>query len=64
MSVSINFGKETIEFQAGITIEEALISVDKKPDTYLFVINGVPVPMKTPLEEGKNVRALTVASGG
>ena len=34
------------------------------PDAYLFLIDGKPVPMDTPIADGQTVKAMKVASGG
>ena len=46
------------------TIEDAVRSVGLRPDAYLYLIGGIPVPMDTVLSADSEVRALRVASGG
>lgn len=58
----INFGKECIEAKG--TIESAVISAGKNPDSFLFLINSKPVPMDLILQEDMIVEAIRVASGG
>jgi sulfur carrier protein len=64
MAAVILFGAERREFPPGKTIAEAVSSAGMYPDTLLFLINGVPVPMDTVMSEGMTVKALRVASGG
>ena len=64
MAPHIIIGKEKLDVDPGITIEDAMISIGKHPDAFLFLFNGKPVPMTTVLEDGMSVEALRVASGG
>ncbi|MDR0198476.1 MAG: MoaD/ThiS family protein [Methanomassiliicoccaceae archaeon] len=64
MAAGIVIGKETLSTNAGVTVEEAMLSAKRYPDAYLFFLNGRPIPMTTPLRDGDVVEALRVASGG
>ena len=46
------------------TIADAVRSLGLRPDSYLYLIDGAPVPMDTVLSADSEVRALRVASGG
>lgn len=52
--------KEPIE--CGETIEAGMRRLGMHPDSYLFVVDGRPVPMDTVPHE--DVKVLKVASGG
>ncbi len=62
--VGISIGGEERQAPAGITIGEAVGAMGLHPDAYVYLIDGIPVPMDTLLAEGKAVKALRVASGG
>ncbi|MCL2890502.1 MAG: hypothetical protein FWF40_01260 [Methanomassiliicoccaceae archaeon] len=64
MAARMIIGKEVLDITAGITIEDAMISLGKHPDAFLFLIDGKPVPMTTVLDNEMSVEALRVASGG
>jgi len=49
---------------SGVTIEEAVSKEGMHPDSYLYMINGKPVPMDTVLTDESEVKVLRVASGG
>ena len=46
------------------TIEDAVRSSGRIPDSYVYLIAGRPVPMDTVPPEDSEVRAMRVASGG
>jgi hypothetical protein len=52
------------DFDAEGTIESFVLSQKKNPDSYLFLIGSVPVPMDITPDNGTNVDAIRVASGG
>ncbi|MBO4348508.1 MAG: hypothetical protein J5812_02925 [Candidatus Methanomethylophilaceae archaeon] len=52
------------EIASDITIAEAATSCGIRPDAYIFLIGGKPVPMDTRVPEEGEVRAVRVASGG
>ena len=56
-------GKE-LAIKEGQTIEEAVLENGLHPDSYLYLIDGKPVPMDTVIEGDMKVRAMKVASGG
>jgi len=49
---------------SGETIEEAVSKEGMHPDSYLYMMDGKPVPMDTVLTEESEVKVLRVASGG
>jgi sulfur carrier protein len=49
---------------SGQTICDAVRKLGLAPDTFIFMIDGRPVPMDTPIEDGVSIRAIKVASGG
>jgi len=60
----IVFGKERISVDSGVTIEKAISSLGKFPDTFLYIFSGNPVPMTTVIEDGAEIEAVRIASGG
>ncbi|UAL08314.1 MAG: hypothetical protein KRP56_03465 [Candidatus Methanogranum gryphiswaldense] len=64
MVAVIRIGKEEKEVIQGMTIESAMVSMKMYPDSFLYLLNGVPIPMDTPIEDGMTIKALKVASGG
>ena len=61
---SIVLSGRILEATAGQTIEEAMRSNGFHPDSYLYMVDGKPVPMDTVISDTDNVRAIRVASGG
>lgn len=58
----INFGKESLKAEG--TIESAVLAAGKNPDSFLFLVDGKPVPMDSVLHDDIVVEAIRVASGG
>lgn len=56
-------GKDT-ELEIKGTIADALRSMDIPPNTFLFLVDGIPIPSDTPLREGMRIQTIKVASGG
>lgn len=56
-------GKDTI-LETNGTVADALRSMDIPPNTFLFLVDGVPIPSDTPLREGMRIQTIRVASGG
>ncbi len=56
-------GKDS-EVSDGHTIQQAVSGLGLHPDSYLYLVNGKPVPMDTVIEDGMVVKAMRVASGG
>lgn len=56
-------GKDTKVSIEG-TVAEALLSLDIRPNAFLFLIDGTPIPSDTPLTDGMRIQAVRVASGG
>jgi len=48
----------------GQTICDAVRSLGLAPDAFIFMADGRPVPMDTPIADGAVVKAVKVASGG
>lgn len=59
----IVFGNERMVVPDDMTIEDAVISLGKHPDAFLYLCDGRPVPM-TVVIDGMKIEALRVASGG
>ncbi len=53
-----------MEVKASGTVADALRSLNIRPNAYLYLIKGVPVPSDTVLKEGMEITAMRVASGG
>lgn len=64
MACRITVSGKTKEVPAGTRIMDAAREAGVVPDAYLFLVDGRPVPMDTPMEDGQSVRAIKVASGG
>lgn len=45
-------------------IEDIMRSNDQRPDAFIFIMEGVPVPSDTEVGDGERVDAIRVASGG
>ena len=45
-------------------IEDIMRSNDQRPDAFIFIMEGVPVPSDTEVGDGEKVDAIRVASGG
>ena len=58
------FDKERVTVDSGITIEKAVSASGRFSDTYIYVINGTPVPMTTVIENDVEIKAIRIASGG
>ena len=48
----------------GLTIQQAISELGLHPDSYLYLIDGKPVPMDTVITNNMVIRAMRVASGG
>ncbi len=46
------------------TIEKFMLKIGKNPDSYIYLIDGVPTPMDAKLSDKVIVKAVRVASGG
>ena len=64
MSVKIVLNGDSMEVKASGTVADALRSLNIRPNAYLYLIKGVPVPSDTVLKEGMEITAMRVASGG
>ena len=56
-------GKE-YDAKTGSTICDSMSSNGFHPDSYLYLIDGKPVPMDTVVSDETVVKAMRVASGG
>lgn len=61
---SIRFGKEEVGVEAGRTIADALSSMGRFPDTFIFLMEGRPVPMTSVISDDDEIEAVRIASGG
>jgi len=52
------------EIAPGTTIAEAASACGIRPDAYIFMIGGRPVPMDSLVPEEGEIHAVRVASGG
>lgn len=57
------YGKDT-EVDATSTVADALRSLNIRPNAFLFLVDGIPIPSDTPLKDGMKIQAIKVASGG
>lgn len=64
MCANITVSGKAIETAVGLTIEENVRKAGLLPDAYLYLVDGKPVPMDSPITDTMNVRAIKVASGG
>ncbi len=64
MSAKIAIGGKEYEVACCSAISDAVRSLGFSPDTFIFMIDGRPVPMDTPVADGILVKAVKVASGG
>lgn len=64
MTAVISIGKDVFEVRSEGTIQSAMVALDRMPDSFLFLLDGRPVPMDTPIRDGMSVKAVKVASGG
>ncbi len=64
MNGTVEISGNVIQAETGETIEALMRRSGIIPDAFLFLINGKPVPMDMPIEDGMNIRAIKVASGG
>lgn len=64
MTTTIVIGKDAKTVPTNGTIESAIRSLDLKPDAFLYLVDGKPTPMDTPITDGMNIKAIKVASGG
>lgn len=63
MGMIIISGRE-VEVPAGKTISESMSDNGLHPDSYLYLVDGKPVPMDTVIDDTMVVKAVRVASGG
>ena len=61
---TINISGLEHQVTAGRTIQRAVSDLGLHPDSFLYLVDGRPVPLDTVVAEGMAVRAVRVASGG
>ena len=64
VTARICFSDGSVDAIRDQTIEDAVRSSGRIPDSYVYLIAGRPVPMDTVPSEDSEVRAMRVASGG
>jgi len=60
----IQVSGEDHQVGSGMTVQQAVSSLGLHPDSYLYLVNGKPIPMDTVITDGMVVKAMRVASGG
>ncbi|MFT0898350.1 hypothetical protein [Candidatus Methanoprimaticola sp. MG2] len=60
----IVFSDAVVDVPPGITVEDAGRGAGLTPDSYIYLVGGVPVPMDSVPSDDGEVRAIRVASGG
>ena len=63
MGMIIISGKE-LPAEPGRTIQQVISDNGYHPDSYLYMVDGRPVPMDTVITDPMKVTAVRVASGG
>ena len=48
----------------GKTVQQAVSDLGFHPDSFLYLVDGRPIPMDTVIADSMTVRAMRVASGG
>ena len=56
--------EKTVELTGTPKIIDALRKAEIPPDVTVCMVDGSPVPVDTPLEDGDRFEAVTVVSGG
>ncbi len=64
MSATVTVQGKVLDAEKGETVEAVMRRNGYVPDAFLYVVDGRPVPMDKPVEDGMAVRAMKVASGG
>lgn len=64
MDASISINGIIHSVKSGKAIGDTIHNLGHSPDTFIFVVNGKPVPMDIKIEEGMKIDAIKVASGG
>jgi len=64
MGAKIKILNKEHDVKSGSTICDAVRSLGFLPDAFIFMIDGRPVPMDTPITDGAVIKAVKVASGG
>jgi len=64
MGAVIVINKKEHNVASGITICDAVRSIGIAPDTFIFMMEGRPVPMDTQIADGVLIKSIKVASGG
>ncbi len=64
MGSKITINNNTYEIPPDTTIADAVHSLGFSPDTFIFMIDGRPVPMDMMIGDGSVILSIKVASGG
>lgn len=64
MCPTLTVSGKPIEVESGSTIEAAVRKQGLVPDAFIYIVDGRPVPMDTPIEDMMTIKAIKVASGG
>lgn len=56
--------RHQLNLSPGTTLETAFRGLGGLPDTYLFLRGKTPVPMTAAIEDGDEIVAVRIASGG
>ena len=60
----IQISGQEYQVAEGKTVQQAVSDLGFHPDSYLYLVDGRPVPMDTVITDRMTVRAMRVASGG
>ena len=64
MTAEITINGKTYEVESGVTIADAVRGTGNNPSSFLFAVDGNPVPMDSPIQDDWLIKAIKVASGG
>jgi sulfur carrier protein ThiS len=66
MRITVLVGSEehVLEVDEGSSSQAIMAHMDLRPDAYLVLRTGVPIPVDEPLGEGESIKLIRVASGG
>jgi len=64
MTVTIHFREKTFEVKSGMTLRDSLKKIDILPESILAILNGEMVLEDEILENGQEVKLISVISGG
>jgi len=64
MAATLTVSGKTDDVPVGDTVADAARALGYNPSAFLFAVDDMPVPMDSPIEDGWNIKAIKVASGG